>query len=358
MPEFVRQNIAGNYFAGRDQANAEHQQKRMNALADRRMQMEDRQIQQQDMMLNQEQQKQFANIMLQAAQYGLQSPNPKAFIEQNYPELAQLAGPQWQTLDDNGVKMKLQEAVGVWGPKAGVGPKEIAPENFGGPTELMMNGKPSVVQLGNRGTVRPIEGASPYNKPTDPASGDRRTFRDIQSLRKEFDSQQAVKDYKLVVPLYQRAKTAPDTRAGDISVIYALGKMFDPGSVVREGELVLSQNAAPWLVKLASSIKSEVTGDGRLTADTRAQILQALDGQVQALAAPYQLERERFGSYANENAWQPDQVVGRDPLSAFSNQSTQDTAPTNTPPPVGSVVDGYRYMGGNPADPKSWKPVQ
>lgn len=124
MPEFVRQNIAGNYFAGRDQANAEHQQKRMNALADRRMQMEDRQIQQQDMMLDQEQQKQLATIMLQAAQYGLQSPNPKAFIEQNYPQLAQLAGDQWATLDDNGVKMKLQEAVGVWGPKAGVGPAQ------------------------------------------------------------------------------------------------------------------------------------------------------------------------------------------------------------------------------------------
>jgi hypothetical protein len=327
IPRFDRVNISGNYFAGRDQANAEHQQKRMNALADRRMQMEDRAMKQQDMALDQEQQKQFATIMMQAAQYGLQSPTPKAFIEQNYPQLAQLAGDQWATLDDNGVKMKLQEAIGVWGPRAGVGPKEIAPETFSGPTDIVMNGRPSVVQVGNRGTVRPIEGASPYNKPTDPSAGDRRTFRDIQSLRKEFDSQQAVKDYKLVVPLYQRAKTAPDSRAGDISVIYALGKMFDPGSVVREGELILSQNAAPWLVKLASSIKSEVTGDGRLNPTTRAQILQALDGQVQALAAPYNQERQRFASYADENGWQPSQVVGTEtPAAAFAPQAPEVTA--------------------------------
>jgi hypothetical protein len=38
-------------------------------------------------------------------------------------------------------------------------------ETFGQPQEIMLEGKPAVVQVGNRGTLKRIEGASPYNKP-------------------------------------------------------------------------------------------------------------------------------------------------------------------------------------------------
>lgn len=34
------------------------------------------------------------------------------------------------------------------------------------------------------------------------------------------------------------------------------------------------------------------------------------------------------------------------------------TAPTSKAPTAGMVEDGYRFKGGNPADPKSWEPVQ
>lgn len=112
---FVPVNVAGNYFAGRNQAIDEQQMKRRNALADR-------QIEREEFQFNEEQKRQLATVMVQAAQYGMQSPNPKAFIEQNYPQLAQLAGDQWASLDDNGVRMKLQESLGVFGPMAGIGP--------------------------------------------------------------------------------------------------------------------------------------------------------------------------------------------------------------------------------------------
>jgi hypothetical protein len=145
-------------------------------------------------------------------------------------------------------------------------------------------------------------------KPTKPIGMD---------LRKEFEGQQAVKDYSTVLPLYQRAATAPNTRAGDISVVYALGKMFDPTSVVREGELQLSQNAAPWVRKIVADARSQISGTGAIDPQTRKDILAAMEGQVNALRASYERERERFSGYAAQYGATPSQIVGTDPATAF-----------------------------------------
>lgn len=116
--------IGANYLAGLQGAQdlkanrlAMDTQRQRNALAQEA-------AQQQRMELNDEQHRQFATKMVQAAQYGLASQTPKAFIEQNYPQLVQLAGPEWAQLDDNGVKAKLQEAIGIFGPRAGIGPAQ------------------------------------------------------------------------------------------------------------------------------------------------------------------------------------------------------------------------------------------
>ena len=120
--------VVGNYLSGRQAAQDERTQNMRNALAveDAQWRREDRRSAQQaaQAKLSAEQQKQFATIMTQAAQYGLQQPNPKAFIEQNYPQLAQLAGPNWATADDKKVREELQNAIGIYGPLAGIAPPQ------------------------------------------------------------------------------------------------------------------------------------------------------------------------------------------------------------------------------------------
>lgn len=308
-----------------------------------------------------EQKQAAAQKLLIAAQYGLQAPQgqTKAFIEQNFPELVQHAGPKWATASEAEVRAQLQGVAAKFGAEAGIGPAvPKAPPLI---TGVGPDGRPT--------RVPDVPGASVYTAPekpqasfrparpdevkayglpdgtpakvntltnelvplNNPAAGGGKTFKNIQALRKEFEGMDSVKQYKLVLPLYQRALKAPNTRAGDVSIIYALGKMFDPGSVVREGELILSQNTAPWLQKLASNANSQLTGEGSLNKETRAAIMDALNGQVEALSMPYRQERERFAQYADENGWEPRQVVGSDPSEAFK---TTDGASPITQGPV------------------------
>ncbi len=74
------------------------------------------------------QQKEFATQMVQAAQYGIQSANPKKFIQENYPQLAQAYGPDWATASDEKVRAGLQDAIGKFGPMAGIGPAVPKPD--------------------------------------------------------------------------------------------------------------------------------------------------------------------------------------------------------------------------------------
>jgi hypothetical protein len=150
-----------------------------------------------------------------------------------------------------------------------------------------------------------------------PKRDDQGSFADTMPLRKEFEDSAPVKTYRAVLPIFQRAKNAANDMAGDLSVIYALGKIFDPTSVVREGELQLSMNASPWLQKMAAAVNSQMTGEGRLTPAMRAEILNALQGQVQALRSPYEQERARYARYAKQQGFTENDVVGPDAAEAF-----------------------------------------
>lgn len=210
--------------------------------------------------------------------------------------------------------------------------------------------------------IRPGQATgTPVGEPTNQDTGP--TMRDVTGLRKEFESTDAVKQYRAVLPLFNRAKTAPNTRAGDISMIYALGKMFDPTSVVREGELVLAQNAAPWLQKMASQANSQLSARGALSPETRATILEALQGQVDSFRIPYDQERQRYSQYATEYGIDPFKVVGNDASAAFSSDAkSPDPKTMNLPSKLSNGWILHTDANGNKAyvspDGKQFKEVQ
>lgn len=159
MAEFTPVNVVGNFLSGRQaKQDYESNQLQMKQQQENHL-MRQKQFEQQQMQLSEEQKRQAATKLYQAAQYALQSDRPKAFLEANYPELVQLAGPAWATADDNMVRQKMQDALGIYGPKAGIGP---AAPGEPGPLESFID--PSTGQP-VFGTRRQAIGNRPYDKP-------------------------------------------------------------------------------------------------------------------------------------------------------------------------------------------------
>jgi hypothetical protein len=104
----------------------------------------------------------------------------------------------------------------------------------------------------------------------------------VSGIRKEVNALPAVKNYNSVVPIIKAAETAPDTKAGDLQLIYGVGKILDPDSVVREGEMVLvTRTGSP--AQRIMGFMNYVRGKGQLTPELRDQLRAMLKDRVAAL---------------------------------------------------------------------------
>lgn len=173
---------------------------------------------------------------------------------------------------------------------------------------------PAGYRKGADGNLEAIPGG-----PADPSGLAAR--KGAQSLRKEFRGLQSVKDYETTLPLVESVRTAPDTPQGDLQMIYTVGKVLDPGSVVREGELELTQNAAPWLSKVVGQARAQLGQGGRLTPEMRKGLIDMLDQRVGGLKQAYERDRKQYAEYATEGSISPDLVVGTHPMSAYGTRT-------------------------------------
>lgn len=85
-------------------------------------------------------------------------------------------------------------------------------------------------------------------------------------LRKEYSTQTA--NFQDVKESYGRIKSAENTGAGDIALVYAYMKMLDPGSVVREGEFATASNSAGVPAAIQNLYNKAINGE-RLTEGQR-----------------------------------------------------------------------------------------
>ncbi len=125
------------------------------------------------------------------------------------------------------------------------------------------------------------------------------------------------------------------TPAGDLQLIYSVGKILDPGSVVREGELQLTQNAQPWLSKMVGQYQKQLKGGATLPAEIRKQFIAALDERVAGYRLAYERDVGVYNRYAGEGGVDPYSVVGEDLASPYRTPKTGGDNAID----VGSVID-------------------
>lgn len=125
-----------------------------------------------------------------------------------------------------------------------------------------------------------------------------------------------------------------DTRSGDIAIISALARMNDPGSTVREGEFAIAQSAAPVFDRYMKEVESTIFGTGRLSQQTRQEMLQSAAQKIGAF-------QESYNAYANNvmsglQGYDPERLKTVTPFSIrdpgeYAAQLTNASSPMASP---------------------------
>ena len=135
-------------------------------------------------------------------------------------------------------------------------------------------------------------------------------------LRKEFADLPEVRKFKNAIPAYQAIVQAAkiNNPQADINLIYGLAKLYDPDSVVREGEydtIANSQSIPEWLKGQAQRL----AGGGKLTTETKSQIVEQANIRINSYKGEYDGARTGYEGITKARGLPTEGVfapVGRD----------------------------------------------
>lgn len=240
--------------------------------------------------------------------------------------------------------------------------------------------KPEVTKQGEQPiVVDPYTGAG---KPVTGLGAPAPKFEDVSSLRKEVGALDEVKAYSKAQPAYSSMikSAGTPTSVADLDFVYGLAKIFDPDSVVREGEQVI--------IRRTQNLPNEVQGwlqhvagtGGRLTPETRQRLLDVAQNRMGELHSSMETRTAPYLDIAKNARIDPSLIMpGVQPLpqrerfelpqatpqpirpqGAGAQQPTQaQPAPRTLPKLIPNKTEwgGKLYLGGDPNDPKNWRPI-
>lgn len=120
-------------------------------------------------------------------------------------------------------------------------------------------------------------------------------------LRKEFADLPEVKNYKAAYPSFQAVKQAA-TRTGpqaDINLIYGIAKLYDPTSVVREGEYATIANSQS-IPEKVKSLAQQLAGGGKLTPKTKQDLMKEAASRIGTYETEYQKSKGSYEGVAKQ----------------------------------------------------------
>jgi hypothetical protein len=132
-------------------------------------------------------------------------------------------------------------------------------------------------------------------------------------IRKEFEGLPEVRNYKQALPSYRGIEDAVkrNTPMSDINIVYGIAKLYDPNSVVREGEYATVANA-PGIPERVKGWVQYVAGGGKLTDEVKKQILTEAQSRMSTFDKEYGAARDRYSDIAKRSSADPSLVVPQD----------------------------------------------
>ncbi len=163
-------------------------------------------------------------------------------------------------------------------------------------------------------------------KLNEPKSAD---FKDTTTIRKEFEDRTEVKNFRQAMPVLDAAKTAPDSPQGDLQLIYAVGKILDPNSVVREGEMsMVVKSGSPQ--ERVEGFLNYLQGGGRLSPKARARLIKAVESRTAEYQRDYNQVRQTYEGLAKKNNMDPNDVFMNDRPPAPAAPAARTVVRTGT----------------------------
>ena len=142
------------------------------------------------------------------------------------------------------------------------------------------------------------------------AQGSAATPDEVAKLRSEVQGLPSYKNYAQAAPIYRSMfdSAGTDSKASDLNLVYGLGKIMDPGSVVREGEMVMVKNTAglpEWFTGLVNGLN----GGQALTPETRKAIMQEAYTRLQAYQSQFNQEADFYKKIATDRRANPAHII-------------------------------------------------
>jgi hypothetical protein len=203
------------------------------------------------------------------------------------------------------------------------------------------------VTVGNY-LIDPQTGRVIFQAPKEASSKD---FGNALSLRKEFNNEGIYKGYQEVKNAWNQINTGLNAKspAGDLAAATKFMKLLDPGSVVRESELLLAMQASGALDRLYNYANLRVTGQ-KLNPAQREDFRKLSDEFYQTSLNQYNEKFNEYKDIALRNNLNPDDI-GK--IDVFKPQTTpkKEEKPKST---VGQqlnvpAVKAPKFLGFEPA---------
>lgn len=125
-----------------------------------------------------------------------------------------------------------------------------------------------------------------------------------------------------------------NSAAGDLAAATSLMKMLDPGSVVRESELTMAQNATGAIDRMYNYAQMIANGQ-RLNPQQRAEYVKLANELFSSADSEYNNRRQEYSRIAMDYGLKPENIVGSAPASAPS-------AATPAPAPAKPAAPGQK----------------
>jgi len=178
---------------------------------------------------------------------------------------------------------------------------------------------------------------------------------DESRLRKEFSALPVTKDYAMLAgqadqmsAVFDRATTVSSLNPTDQILIMNFNKVLDPTSVVRESEYARTPQNMAILERARAGVSKFVNG-GVLSTKERKEFKDAVGVLRTASREKYEAAKEQYTSIARDYGFEPKRLI---PTEARTGDR-----PAGKPAGItkGSVVKGYIFLGGDPANKASWR---